>query len=392
MILYVDDERPNRIVFEQSLKHRFAIKCVGSGEEALEVLQNETIAVIVSDQRMAKMTGNELLEIVREKYPTIVRVVITAYDDIDPIMRAVNDGLVARYLVKPWNLAEVEEILAWGIEAYWLGERNSELQKRLIQTERLVTLGSIGGAVIHDLRQPLAYMSGNVQRLQQLGDGIAVIGRLLASPQTPLAPRDLAILGHLAHEFPPIVQDLHIGCTVIDGITESLRRMLRADSAQNMAGTEPLPIIRYALSTCQEIAVRARGSLVYDGPDKCPVVAIDSVSLTQVLINLVANAAQAIERRATPDGRVVVTLMQENDGCRITVRDNGPGMCPEVMSKIGTPFFSTRSEGTGLGVAQCRRLIYRVKGEMTIDSALGKGTTVSFWLPSVPTASPSQST
>ena len=84
-------------------------------------------------------------------YPEIIRLVITAYSDIDPILRAVNDGLVARYLVKPWDREELTRTLSWALEVGELARRDRALQLRLLETERLATLGTIGAAVVHDL-------------------------------------------------------------------------------------------------------------------------------------------------------------------------------------------------------------------------------------------------
>ncbi len=123
LIIYVDDERPNRIVFEQSFGARFNLRTLGSPKEALEVLRNETVAVLITDQRMPEMSGHELLMRVKQLYRETIRVVITAYSDLDPILSAVNEGLVARYIIKPWDRAEVEEILLWSLEAFSLGRQ-----------------------------------------------------------------------------------------------------------------------------------------------------------------------------------------------------------------------------------------------------------------------------
>ena len=109
LVLYVDDERPNRIVFEQSLKTEFRIKTVGDGRSALELMAKEDVAVLVTDIRMPEMDGLELLAFAKERHPDALRMVITAFSDIDPILRAINEGLVARYIVKPF---ERDELLA----------------------------------------------------------------------------------------------------------------------------------------------------------------------------------------------------------------------------------------------------------------------------------------
>jgi signal transduction histidine kinase len=143
---------------------------------------------------------------------------------------------------------------------------------------------------------------------------------------------------------------------------------------------DPVPVIRYALSVCQETAMRAQGRLIYDGPAELPRVRLGSTEFAQVFINLVANAAQALVRKASRGGRVLVSAAEAGAQVRFTIADDGPGMSPEVLAKVGTPFFSTRPEGTGLGVAQCRRLIERAGGKLDIQSIEGKGTTVSFSL------------
>src|SRR6476659_1984512 len=97
LVLYVDDERANRIVFEQSFNKKFRIKSVDSGEAALAVIAEEPVAVLVTDQRMPGMSGDELLVRFKSLSPDTIRIVVTAYSDLDPILRAVNEGLVVRY-------------------------------------------------------------------------------------------------------------------------------------------------------------------------------------------------------------------------------------------------------------------------------------------------------
>src|SRR5215510_4934048 len=155
LVLYVDDERANRVVFEQSLGSEFEISAVGSADDALKVFGQSDVAVLVTDMRMPRMNGEELLRIVKEKWPQTIRMVVTAYSDIDPILRAINEGLVARYIIKPWIHAELVQVLRWATEAWTFGRDSATLYRRLLETERLATLGGIAGAVAHDFGQPM---------------------------------------------------------------------------------------------------------------------------------------------------------------------------------------------------------------------------------------------
>jgi signal transduction histidine kinase len=382
VILYVDDERGNRVVFEQSFARRFRVHAVESGAAALDFLKNNTVAVLVTDQRMPDMSGNELLMRAKELYPDTVRVVITAYSELDPILRAVNDGLVARYIVKPWDRSELEKVLRWGLETFLLGRQNSTLQLRLLENERLATLGSIGAAIFHDVNQPLAYLSSNSERLLQLAPSVATaLKQLLEAHGDEVDPTVRRLATEAITELPGIAGDMLGGCRHIMGLAGGIRRMVRPAADARDRVCEPLNVIRYALSVCRDIAVRGGGTIVYDGPQALRKAAIGTTELTQVLINLIANAAQAIGRRKEASRRVLISVAEGHDSLRVVVTDDGPGMSPEVLARIGTPFFSTREEGTGLGVSQCRRLIEQAGGELTIASIEGTGTTVTVRLP-----------
>jgi two-component system, sensor histidine kinase and response regulator len=369
LIIYVDDERANRVVFEQSFGSRFNVRVASSPLAALEMLRNEQAAVLITDQRMPDMSGHELLTRVKMLYPETIRVVITAYSDLDPILAAVNEGLVARYIIKPWDRAEVEEILNWSLEAFSLGRQKSALQLRLMQTERLVTLGLMVGAVLHDLHNPLTNLTVNVERLEELA--------------TAMSGGDKRAEKEIADELPDLARDLLTSCRVMRDLTVQLKQFLRAEPNGDTQSSEvdPVPIIQYAIAVCRETAVRARGRIAYEGPATLPMLRIGSTELTQVLINVVANAAQALVERDRAGGRVIVGAVDNGATLQISVDDNGTGMSAETLRKVGTPFFSTRKEGTGLGVAQCRRLVEGAGGTFRIDSVEGQGTTVAFALP-----------
>jgi signal transduction histidine kinase len=380
VILYVDDERANRIVFEQSFGSRFLLRTVADGQAALDFMAENEVALLLTDMRMPGMTGDELLRIVRERWPSTIRVVITAYSDIEPILVAINEGLVARYIVKPWERDELDQLLRWGTEAYAFGKESVALQRRLLETERLATLGSIAGAVVHDLNQPLIGLVMNTERLGELAAAVPALRRLLAGDD--IGDDERRSLDELSEELVELATDLGGGAGHLRNLIAGLGQFLRAQPAEGPPpATEPLAIIKHAMAVCQDIAVRARGLILYDGPPELPAVRVSATELTQILINLIANAAQAVLARGRADGRVTVLTRRENGSLRIQIRDDGVGMPPEVLARVGTPFFTTRREGTGLGLAQCQRLVGKVGGSFKIESEAGVGTVVSMTLP-----------
>lgn len=166
-------------------------------------------------------------------------------------------------------------------------------------------------------------------------------------------------------------------------MTVGLKQFLKAERTPEPSGVDPVPIIKYAIGVCRETAVRARGRLIYEGPPSLPKLRIGSTELTQILINVVANGAEALLANDKSGGRVVVSVAEAGAGLMITVDDTGRGMSPELLRKVGTPFFSTRREGTGLGVTQCRRLVEGAGGTFSIESTEGQGTKVTFTVPKV---------
>ena len=380
LVLYVDDERGNRVVFAKSFENLFRVRVAADGHEALEVMASEQVAVVLTDQRMPGMSGDELLRQIKKSYPDVVRVVITAHADIEPILAAINEGLVARYIVKPWDRTELEQLLRWALAAWQFSRDSSALQHRLLETERLATLGGIVGAVVHDLNKPVVGLLMNCERMAYLAKAIPVVKRMADDAMLSTAER--ALIEDLIIELPEIADEQRQSVEHLRNMTSDLHQFLRgARPDPSQIQTEPLGVIRHAMGVCQEVAVRSRGLLRYDGPDTLPAVRMSATELTQVLINVVTNAAHAVGDREGGNGAVVVSAAIEEQALRLSVRDNGTGIPAEVLAKLGTPFFTTKRGGTGLGVSQCQRLVGKAGGSFRISSQPGEGTTVTFTVP-----------
>ena len=123
-ILYVDDIESNLILFELAFSKEHNVYLADSGQKALELLARHKFAVIVSDQRMPGMVGTELLEIVREKYPDVMRFILTAYSDYQTVVESINKGQIYGYFNKPFEIKEMRIALNKAIEVYNLRERN----------------------------------------------------------------------------------------------------------------------------------------------------------------------------------------------------------------------------------------------------------------------------
>jgi signal transduction histidine kinase len=378
IVLYVDDERTNCIVFEQSLMSEFPIRTCADGPAALKLLEEFEVAVLLTDMRMPKMKGDELLRIVKDKHPRTIRIVVTAFSDAEPMLRAINEGLVARYIVKPWVREEMVQVLRWGVEAWNFGKDAVELQRRLLETERLATIGRFASMFVHDLRTPLTSALLNINILEE--EFLPTMRELIARAYTDPTALEAAVVQ---------LDEFERARAEIQKALETSRDFLIAMNNFGKPGAkpgappdvDPLPIVRHCMTVCGSIAMKNHAQLDYRGPAQLPHVRISATELTQVLINLLSNGTQAVAARGLENGYVSIDARAYSDHVELTVHDQGAGMAPEILNRIGTPFFTTRSEGTGLGIAQCQRLIGSAGGRLQIESEVGVGTTVTITIP-----------
>jgi response regulator RpfG family c-di-GMP phosphodiesterase len=131
-ILYIDDEVKNLEAFFASYRRSYNIFITESTEEGRKILDEEDIQIVITDQRMPKMTGVEFLESILEVHPHPVRVLLTGYSDIDAVIGAINKGNIYRYIQKPWNDTDLKMNLDKCLEYYNLKKENRELTEKLL--------------------------------------------------------------------------------------------------------------------------------------------------------------------------------------------------------------------------------------------------------------------
>lgn len=135
-VLYIDDELDNLTSFKATFRRNFSIVTAESAEVAGQILDEERVHVILSDQRMPKMTGIEFFEKIQNTHPDPIRILITGYADINAVIDAINRGQVYKYLTKPWNEGDVKIYVEKAYEVYRLRKENIELTEKLIDANK----------------------------------------------------------------------------------------------------------------------------------------------------------------------------------------------------------------------------------------------------------------
>ncbi|MBC7554898.1 MAG: response regulator [Taibaiella sp.] len=137
-ILYVDDEQNNLISFKAVFRIKYNIYTAISGEDAIKVLKDNPINIIITDQRMPQMTGVEFLENILGEYPDPIRILLTGYADMNAVVDAVNKGKIFHYLSKPWNEEELDMTIIKAFEIYKQKIEEREMNKTLsVSNEQL---------------------------------------------------------------------------------------------------------------------------------------------------------------------------------------------------------------------------------------------------------------
>ena len=131
-ILYIDDEIHNLNAFKASFRRQFTVFTAESAEDAKKILSENDIHVIISDQRMPRITGIEFFESIIEQYPEPIRILLTGYADINAVIDAINKGQVYKYFSKPWNEEELRHNIEKAYEVYALRKENKELTAKLL--------------------------------------------------------------------------------------------------------------------------------------------------------------------------------------------------------------------------------------------------------------------
>jgi PAS domain S-box-containing protein len=270
-----------------------------------------------------------------------------------------------------WRTCEVSALLIEiaGVPTAVASGRDVTERKRmraqLLVADRMASLGTLAAGIAHEINNPLSYVTGNLEAIEETV-------HLAKRAATPADYDDLAAVVRDARDGAERVRKIVHGLRAFSRSREEEQRVTLAigdvlDAAIRMTGNE----------------VRHRAQLVRQLGPVPPVVADDG-RLTQVFINLLVNAAHAIPEGHVDDNHITVRTRTDEQGrAVIEVEDTGHGMPPEIQARVFDPFFTTKDvgEGTGLGLSICHGIVSGLGGQIAIDSAPGRGTTMRVVLP-----------
>lgn len=260
-------------------------------------------------------------------------------------------------------------------------ERLKETQQQLVQAEKMASLGRLVAGVAHELNNPISFVYGNAHTMKRYAQRLATYLDALHGAPSPAAVSglrgELKIDRTLA-ELGPTLAGMLEGAERVRDIVADLRRFSsdrrQGDEAVDMAG-----LVRSALDWVAK-AQQPDVAIFTDLPDGLDVTGHPG-QLHQVMMNLVQNALDALE--GAPVRRLEITGRREGERVVVRVRDSGPGIAPDILSRVFDPFFTTKpvGKGTGLGLSICYRIVQEHEGTLTAANAPEGGAVMTLSLP-----------
>ncbi|MEW5847401.1 MAG: PAS domain S-box protein [Myxococcota bacterium] len=252
-----------------------------------------------------------------------------------------------------------------------------QLRAKMVQLDRLVSVGTLAAGVAHEVNNPLAYLLSNLDfALERVAHELSL--HSAATERTTEGGAQVAFLEELLASL----RDARDGAERVRKISRDLKTFARGDGE----GRRPVCVERVldvAINmTRNQLVHRAR--LTRSQGEPAPVMANEG-QLAQVFVNLLVNGAQAIRSGRPGENEIHVSTSMVGGNVVVMIRDTGAGIAPEALQRIFEPFFTTKpvGEGTGLGLSICFGIVRDLGGDITVKSDVGAGTEVTVTLPAL---------
>ncbi len=367
-VLLVDDEEMNLRSLSQILEGKYNIFTAPDGLQALEIIKKHKIEIILSDQRMPNMTGTELFKNVMESSPETIRIIITAYTDINSVLNAINQGNVYKFLTKPIEPEDLKITVKRALEVYELQKNNehllqelrnlnTDLEKKVEErTHKLVETNQfqkdLVETIIHDLKNPLSNIimfSRNIAEREQILEKAKNTSELINTSGKQLLEmvEKLLEISFIENEsIKPEMERINLARELEDLVAHF------SESAKN-----------------KEIKLELINNL-----DNAYIFS-DRILFRRIINNLLSNALKFSDFNKS----VIMTLVRKEKDLLISVKDEGPGLSEKDQGGIFQKFTKLTAQptdgeySTGLGLSIVKNLTEILKGEIWYENNVPSG-------------------
>jgi two-component system, probable response regulator PhcQ len=374
-ILYVDDEEKSLKYFTRAFQDQFRVFTATNAQDGYALLNQhkDEIGILMTDQRMPGEKGVQLLERARQLRPKIIRMLATAYSDIEAAIDAVNTGAIYKYVHKPWDIPNLEVTLRRALEFFMVQRERDELLKEklsvlhnLLITDRVVSLGLLAAGLSHHIRNSLVairtFLDLAPEKLQEEKVDIEEL-------RDPNFWRDF-----YDHVQKQLVR-----------ITELLTDLGLASNEKPTRFEDVIDLQQFINESLRKITTRAEEksiSIVNNVPAGVKM-QVDGYKFSRFFELLLKDEALNLPE----GGKVEINGVQEGDDgnrvVKLVIKDNGPGLAPDALRSVFDPFFIRfdNPQEFGINLMACFFIIYHHGGKIEVESERGAGTTFHITLP-----------
>ncbi|MFP4458908.1 MAG: response regulator [Candidatus Zixiibacteriota bacterium] len=384
-VLIADDDPVNRLMLETFL-HEWNYETLSceDGTSALHMLsQDNPPKLAILDWIMPDIDGIKICQALNQKKSDsfIYIILLTSKSNREDMLEAFEAG-AHDFLSKPFDEHELRSRLAVGekIVDYEriILEKNEKLKKyanemellaqrrakQLVHSDRLATVGIMSAQIAHEINNPVAYISGNIDNLLDFWQYI----QKAMEDYLKKANGDLSKFQFALKETPDILDEIKDGVKRITEISKSLRQYTYSGNNRSTKLTDINASIIHALEL-SKFFLKNHIQVELELQDNIPEIPIDSQEFEQVLINLFNNATGAMTE--SDIRRLYISSIADQKQIQIQVEDTGTGFEDEVLNEIWKPFFTTKKqgEGTGLGLPISKYIIENYNGSIVAENS-----------------------
>ncbi|MES2681429.1 MAG: hybrid sensor histidine kinase/response regulator [Bacteroidota bacterium] len=352
-ILYVDDEKNNLVSFQSYYRKEYDIRIAASVPEAIKVLEDAEMNIIISDQSMPEITGVEFLEQTIKIRPNAVRMLITGQSDLGVVIEAINRGQITKFVQKPWDWEKlslaIENCALLYKSRAELREKNKELQKANDELNKFVY------SLSHDLRSPLMSILGIVHLAKTNKDAFAEKNYF----------------------------ELIESCVLkLDSFIRNIIEYYKNSRGEEV--NESIDFKQVGTSVFDLLKNQDQGMAFYSEIEQDTPFFGDVLRLKVILNNLVSNAIKY--QNASAQNRFVkMEIKVLKNEAHISVSDNGIGIMEKHIENIFKLFFRTENsqdkDGTGIGLYIVKEALEKIGGTITVTSTPMVGSSFDLIIP-----------
>ena len=366
VLLVEDVETDAELVLRELHRGGFAVTSerVETAAALTEALARGPWDVVVSDYSLPTFSAPQALRIVRGLGQELPFIIVSGTVGEDIAVESLHAG--AQDFMAKGRLRRLVPAIDRELRDVALRTERKKMQEQLLISERMASMGLLAAGVAHELNNPLACVTANLE----------------------LAARDIVELTErhgLAAEYRELCEmldDAHEGAERLRTIVRDLKIFSRPE--EELIGPVDVVAVMESMLRMAWNEIRHRARLVKVFDPATPMVDASEARLGQVFLNLVVNAAQAIPEGHAHEHTITVSTATAADGrVVIEIADTGTGMSPEVLEQLFRRFFTTKplGIGTGLGLSICHRIVTGFGGTIDVTSEVGRGTTFRIALP-----------